>query len=111
MAVPFKLSILSPRGRILEGAVDSLVVPGVEGDLGVLAHHAPLLAALRRGIMRVTAGGATRLFVSGRGLIEVTRNDVHVLVDYAEPAENDATAKQQLAAHLQETADNPGFSV
>jgi F-type H+-transporting ATPase subunit epsilon len=57
MADTYKLSLLSPRGKALEGDVEALVAPGLNGDLGVLARHAPLIVALRRGITQVTRAG------------------------------------------------------
>lgn len=105
MAVPYKFSLLSPRGKAIDGSVDAVVAPGLDGELGVLAHHAPLIAALRRGITKVTTGAETQFFVTGEGVLEVTLNDVHMLVDNAEKADTLDQARELMKAHLQETGD------
>ena len=53
----FKLSIVSPQGRAFEGDCESLYAPGHDGDFGVLAGHAPMIAMMRRGISKVTVAG------------------------------------------------------
>jgi len=76
--------ILTPTGRIAQGACDTLVAPAVEGAVGILPHHAPYLAALGTGVLRFKRGGdETRVFVSG-GFIEVLENRVIVLAELAE---------------------------
>lgn len=105
MPKTFQLSILSPRGRALEGSADALVVPTPTGELGVLADHAPLLASLVRGVTKVTQDGQTRFWVTGSGILEVSLKGVHVLVDNAEPASDLDAAKSLLVAHRKETGD------
>src|SRR3569623_601444 len=51
----FHFDLVSPEKLLFSGEVDQVDVPGTEGDFGVLAGHAPLVSALRSGIMRVTA--------------------------------------------------------
>lgn len=92
----YTLTIVSPRGKVLDQPVESVVVPGYDGEMGILAHHAPLLAALRRGVTRIQAGGKTSFFVTGEGVIEVTPEEVVVLVDTAEQAESLDDAKALL---------------
>jgi F-type H+-transporting ATPase subunit epsilon len=85
----FKLEILTPSRREFEGNVVSLVVPGVEGSLGVLAHHAPLITPLAPGKLEVQPASGERefYFVSG-GFLEVSHNHAIVLADSFEPAAN-----------------------
>ncbi len=99
----FKISIVSPHGKAFEGECESFYAPGVEGDFGVLAGHAPMLAMLRRGISKLTSGNETKYFVTGEGFCEVTREAVNVLVDTAQKVANLDEAKGELARHLATT--------
>ncbi len=87
MATPFHLSILTPERTVFEGAVEYVEVPGTEGYLGVLAHHAALVTALASGrlTLRRTDGGVDRYSVSG-GFFEVSNNRATVLADSADGA-------------------------
>lgn len=74
-------------------SVDSVTVPGANGEIGILPSHTPLISALQTGILSYTQGGATeRLLVSG-GFVEVGADRVTALADMAErPGEIDAAA-------------------
>jgi len=82
VATPFELVILTPEQRVFEGAVEYVQVPGTEGYLGVLAHHAALVTALAPGTltMRTPGGAEERWRVSG-GFFEVSNNRATVLAD------------------------------
>ena len=82
MASSFHLAILTPESTVFEGEVEYVQVPGTEGYLGVLAHHAALVTALAQGALTVRqAGGAeSRWSVSG-GFFEVSNNRATVLAD------------------------------
>ena len=82
MATPFELSILTPEKTLFEGAVEYVEVPGTEGYLGVLAHHAALVTGLAAGTLTVrkVGGSEERLEVSG-GFFEVSNNRATVLAD------------------------------
>ena len=68
----FHFELVSPEKLLFSGEVDQVDVPGAEGDFGVLAGHAPLVATLRPGILTVhRAGGAQRIVVLG-GFAEVS---------------------------------------
>ena len=83
----FKLEILTPSRREFEGEVVSLVVPGVEGSLGVLAHHAPLITPLAPGKLEVQpASGEREMYYVSGGFLEVSHNHAIVLADTFEPA-------------------------
>ena len=78
----FNLEILTPRRKVFSGPVSSLVVPAELGYLGVLAHHAPLIASLGPGRITVRQDGSSRLFqAGGSGFLEVGRNKATVLMD------------------------------
>ena len=79
----FHFELVSPEKLAFSGEVDQVDVPGSEGDFGVLAGHAPLIALLRPGIMTVYAGGEqTKLVVLG-GFAEVGPDGLTVLADVA----------------------------
>lgn len=82
---PFELA--SPARLVFSGEVEEVDVPGAEGDFGVLAGHAPLIAALRPGILTIReAGGARRLYVRD-GFAEVNFSGLTVLAEFAVPVE------------------------
>ena len=79
----FHFELVSPDKISFSGEVDQVDVPGSEGDFGVLAGHAPLIALLRPGLMTVYAGGEqTKLVVLG-GFAEVGPDGLTVLADVA----------------------------
>jgi F-type H+-transporting ATPase subunit epsilon len=82
VAATFALSVLTPERTVFEGEVEYVEVPGIEGYLGVLAHHAPLVTGLASGALTVRkADGTTeKLAVSG-GFFEVGDNRATVLAD------------------------------
>ena len=82
MATPFELAILTPDRTVFEGTVEYVQVPGSEGYLGVLAHHAALVTALAKGTLTVreASGSETRWQVAG-GFFEVSNNTATVLAD------------------------------
>jgi F-type H+-transporting ATPase subunit epsilon len=82
----FQLELVSPEKLLLSRAVDMTVIPAAEGDMGVLPGHAPMIVALRGGIITVTEGGQVtdRLFVNG-GFAEVTPERCTILADEATP--------------------------
>ena len=80
----FQFRLVTPQKLLLEAEVSSLQVPGSEGYLGVLAHHAPLITALQEGRLTVKdpSGHATAYHVTG-GFLEVSDNRATVLADSA----------------------------
>lgn len=84
----FAFQILSPERIVYRGDIVSLVAPGVEGYLGIMAGHAPLLAALSIGEVKVTEENQLPLvFAITGGVLEVDKNGVTVMADAAERAE------------------------
>jgi len=81
-----RLEIVTPEKRVLDAEVDSVTVPTASGEAGILSSHAPLISALKPGILAYTNKGTTdKLAVSG-GFVEVNSDTVSVLVDTAETA-------------------------
>jgi F-type H+-transporting ATPase subunit epsilon len=83
----FHVSIVSPEKLLFAGQVDQVDLPGAEGDFGVLAGHAPIVAALRPGILTTIAGGVRDQFVVFGGVAEFSQEELTVLAESASPAE------------------------
>ena len=83
----FQLSIATPEETIFDEMVESIIVPGVKGYLGVMANHAPLITPLQPGKITIHLTGGTELLlaVSG-GFLEVAHNRATILADAAEQA-------------------------
>jgi F-type H+-transporting ATPase subunit epsilon len=85
MAATFQLSILTPEKTVFEGEVEYVEVPGSEGYLGVLAHHAALVTSLAGGTLTLRrAGGETEKHQVAGGFFEVSNNRATVLADAIE---------------------------
>jgi F-type H+-transporting ATPase subunit epsilon len=81
-----QVSVISPERVIFEGAADSVVVPAWDGELGILRGHAPLMALLGTGQIRIRSGGRTERFQISGGFLQVVNNRVSVLSERAEGA-------------------------
>lgn len=79
----FHFDLVSPEKLAFSGEVDQVDVPGVEGDFGVLAGHAPVVASIRPGVLTVTAAGSQLKMVVLGGLAEVSDKGLTVLADVA----------------------------
>lgn len=81
-----KLEIVTPEKKVFDDSVDAVTVPTASGEAGILPNHAPLVSALKPGILSYTnKGSVERLAVSG-GFVEVSGNKVSVLTDAAQTA-------------------------
>ena len=76
-----KLEIVTPEERKFSGDVDMVVVPGVEGELGILPLHVPLMTRLLPGEVRITQDGKEMELVIGTGFLEVSPTQVAILTD------------------------------
>ena len=83
----FHFDLVSPEKLAFSGEVDQVDVPGVEGDFGVLAGHAPVVAAIRPGILTVITGGTREKIIVLGGLAEVSEKGLTVLADVAKSME------------------------
>ena len=86
MAEQVKFELVSPERLLLSTEVDSVVIPGAEGDFGVLPGHSRLISTIRPGVITVFQSGraADRIFVEG-GFAEVTPQGCTVLAEHATP--------------------------
>ena len=112
----FLLRLVTPQRLLLQAEATSLQVPGSEGYLGILAHHAPIITALRPGKLEVkdAAGKLTTYAVSG-GFLEMSSNRATVLADAAEIAaeidrERAAASLKRAEERLQGDGARPGSS-
>jgi len=87
MAGGLLLEIVTPERRVLAERVDEVVLPSVEGSMGVLPGHAPLLARLEAGEVSYRVGDVRRFLAVSGGHAEVLRDAVNVLARTAERAE------------------------
>ena len=79
----FHFDLVSPEKLAFSGDVDQVDVPGVEGDFGVLAGHAPVVAAIRPGILTVITGATRQKIIVLGGIAEVSDKGLTVLADVA----------------------------
>jgi F-type H+-transporting ATPase subunit epsilon len=79
----FHFDLVSPEKLAFSGEVDQVDIPGLEGDFGVLAGHAPVVAAIRPGILTITQGGTHEKVIVLGGLAEVSEKGLTVLADVA----------------------------
>jgi len=82
-----KLEIVTPERKVVEIETESVTVPTASGEAGILTNHAPLISALKPGVLTYAGkGGAEKLAISS-GFVEVSSNQVSVLTDIAESAD------------------------
>lgn len=94
---PMQLEIITAEQQVYGGEVDLVVAPGIEGELGILAHHAPLMTALQPGEILIRKDGEeTYLAVSG-GFLEVMGNKVTILADTCERSDEIDEERAQVA--------------
>ena len=96
----FDVSLVTPDGPVFEGEAEMLIVPGADGEIGVLARHAPLVAMLNAGSTRVhiRREGEVREFATGPGFFKVEQDRALALVDDAVDTKeiDDERAREQL---------------
>ncbi len=98
-----RLEVVTPEKRVYADDVDMVVMPGTEGELGVLPAHVPLVTALQPGPLRITKGGQVTELLVGNGFAEVTGTTVSVLADVAvEDAEIDERTAEEAVRRAEE---------
>lgn len=105
--MPLKLEIVTPEARIFSDEVDTVVLPGYDGEMGVLPAHAPLVTTLLPGELRITKGSKTTEMAVGEGLVEVTGSTTRVLTDMAIHTEDiDEKAVEEALERAKHTLEN-----
>ncbi len=95
----FNLFIVTPGGKAYEGAAESLVAQGAEGRFGVLPHHAPMMALLRPGVMKVRIPDRDLFFAVGKAVLEVAGDNVSVLAESAARADSAEDAELKVTSN------------
>jgi F-type H+-transporting ATPase subunit epsilon len=107
----FQFELVAPERMLFSGPVDSVIVPGAEGDFQVLAGHTALMSTLKAGIVSVSIGGVdTRLFILG-GFADVGPNGLTILAEQAIPLDEvkrDALDAQIKGAEASVAISKPG---
>jgi F-type H+-transporting ATPase subunit epsilon len=97
--MPLSLSVVTPEGQAYSGEAESVVLPGSEGEFGVLAGHEPFLTALRIGTMTVRKPGGEELHAAvSQGFAEVHDDQVSVMVGTCEFAHEIDRSRAEIAA-------------
>jgi F-type H+-transporting ATPase subunit epsilon len=99
----FHFDLVSPEQLVFSGEVEHVVVPGTEGEFGVLAGHAPLVAMLKPGILKILGPNEQRILVVG-GFAEVSPEGLTVLADRAMPV--DEVDPAVLAGEIKDTEED-----
>lgn len=88
MAGDMSLRIITPEATLMQGVkTEAVVVPVVDGQLGILYNHAPMVSTLGLGVLRYKQGGQTKRIAINGGFLELSANQITVLADSAEEAE------------------------
>ena len=81
--MPLRLEIVTPEASIFADEVDTVVLPGIEGEMGILPQHAPLVTLLSAGELVITKSGKVNVMAVGEGLVEITGSSTRILTDAA----------------------------
>ena len=107
--MPLLLEIVTPERLAFSETVDSVVVPGIEGELGILPHHAPLLSMLGLGELRIRRGGTEESFAIVGGFVQVRPDKVVVMAETADVASEIDLERAQEARREAERALESGY--
>jgi F-type H+-transporting ATPase subunit epsilon len=107
--MPLKLEIVTPERLAYSDEVDAVVLPGSEGELGVLPHHAPLVSTLGVGELRIRKGGVEESFAIAGGFLQVRPDKVVVMAELADMASEIDLDKANAARRDAEKALESGF--
>jgi F-type H+-transporting ATPase subunit epsilon len=107
--MPLQLEIVTPERQAYADEVDSVVLPGTEGELGVLPHHAPLVSTLGIGELRIRKGGVEESFAIVGGFLQVLPDKVVVMAETADMSSEIDLDKAQQARAEAERALQEGY--
>ena len=107
--MPLQLEIVTPEKLAYSDSVDAVTLPGTEGELGVLPHHAPLVAMLGVGELRIRKGGQVETFAIAGGFLQVRPDKVVVMAEMADMASDIDLEKAGEARREAEKALEGGF--
>ncbi len=95
--MPIYCEIVSQDRMVFEGDADIVILPGTEGEMGVLPNHAPLLSTLKYGVVKVRQQGKEEVFTVAGGIVDVQPDRVVILTDAAENVEEINVARAEAA--------------
>lgn len=104
MSKTLHLELVTPKKKVLEESVGSLILPGIEGSFGVLPGHVTMVAALKPGMLKVVYEESDTIYAVGGGYAEIANDRVIVLADSAELGEDidvEAAKRQRAKAAAQ----------
>jgi F-type H+-transporting ATPase subunit epsilon len=102
--MPLRLEIVTPEARAYSDDVDLVVLPGVEGEMGIYPMHDPMMTQIKPGELVVTKGHETLYLAVGEGFVEITQDHVNVLTDMAiEEQHIDPALAEQAVKRAEET--------
>jgi F-type H+-transporting ATPase subunit epsilon len=105
--MPLHLEIVTPERLAYEDDVDMVLVPGIDGELGILPHHTPLVSLLGVGELRIRKGGSEESFAIAGGFLQVRPDKVVVMAETADLAsEIDLERAQQARAEAQRALES-----
>lgn len=107
--MPMQLEIVTPERLAYSDTVDSVQLPGSEGELGVLPHHAPLISTLGVGELRIRKGGSEESFAIVGGFLQVRPDKVVVMAETADMASEIDLERAQEARREAEKALESGY--
>ncbi len=107
--MPIRLDIVTPEKLAYRDEVDAVVLPGSEGELGILPHHAPLISTLGMGELRIRKGGTEEVYAVIGGFVQVRPDRVVVLAETADLASEIDLEKAREARHAAERALETGL--
>ena len=107
--MPIQLEIVTPERLAFSDEVDSVVVPGSEGELGILPHHAPLVSTLGIGELRIRKGNNEETFAIAGGFLQVRPDKVVVMAETADMASEIDLERAQEARREAERALETGY--
>lgn len=107
--MPLKLEIVTPERLAFSDEVDAVVLPGIEGELGVLPHHAPLVSMLGLGELRIRKGSTIESFAIVGGFLQVRPDKVVVMAETADMASEIDLEKAREAQREAERALETGY--
>ena len=108
--MPILLEIVTPERLAYSGEVDSVQVPGSEGEMGILPHHAPLVSMLGIGELVIRSGGGEELFAIAGGFVQVRPDKVVVMAETADMASEIDLERAQEARREAERAIETGYN-
>ena len=101
--MPLTLEIVTPEDRVFSDTIDTVVIPTLQGEIGILPGHIPLLTQVADGELRVTRGSETKGLVVGGGFAEIEGDHVKILAEFAiDEAQIDENAAEKAIQRAEE---------